>query len=175
MAESNVAPEPAVDPLITESMRKAAIVWLSDLPGQPPGRSAPAWCVWLEDALYVISGPGEQPVPGLAGAATCTVTGRGDNGARIVRWPARVTRVEPAGEEWERLVGQVAAKRLNLAGEPDPAPRWAADCVLSRLAPAGDPADLPTGSLAAEPPDTPAARRTETPFHLHRVRRRRRG
>jgi len=167
---TNTPDEPA--PLIVAAMRKASVAWLARLPGQPPGRASTVWCLWLDDALYVVSGPGEQSVPGLAEADRCTVTARGDNGARIVTWPAAVRRVEPGGDEWDRVVPQLAAKRLNLPADEDTGARWAADCVVSRLSPAGEPEPLPDGSLAAAPPDTPAARRVAAPFHLHRTRRR---
>ncbi|MGA8115780.1 MAG: hypothetical protein WCA46_19135, partial [Actinocatenispora sp.] len=124
------SPEPP-SPLITEAMRKAAVVWLSGLPGQPEGRDAAVWCAWLTDALYVVSGPGEQRAPGLAVATDCRVTGRGDNGARIVTWPATVTPVEPGGEEWARVVPLLVGKRLNLPTTEDTPARWAAECTVS--------------------------------------------
>lgn len=162
-------------PLIVEAMRKAAVAWLGELPDQPPGRTCTVWCAWLDDALYVVSGPGEQAVPGLADATRCTVTARGDSGGRIVTWPADVTRVVPGGDEWDRVVPQLAGKRLNLPADDDTAARWAADCTVSRLAPAGSPrTPLPADSLAAPAPGSPAARRTATPFRLHRLPKRRR-
>lgn len=162
-------------PLIVEAMRKAAVAWLGDLPGQPPGRTRTVWCLWLDDALYVVSGSGEQSVPGLADASSCTVTARGDSGGRIVTWPAAVSRVTPGGEEWERVVPQLAGKRLNLPAAEDTPARWAADCTVSRLAPVGSPlVPLPSESLAATPQDSPAARRTAAPFRLHRLPKRHR-
>jgi hypothetical protein len=166
------SPEEPV-PLVVEAMRKASVAWLAELPGRPPERASTVWCAWLDGALYVVSGPGEQPVPGLAEAQRCTVTARGDSGGRIVTWPATVGRVEPGGEEWERVVPQLAAKRLNLPANEDTGARWAAECLVSRLTPAGAPAPLPDGSLAAPATESPAARRTATPFHLHRTPRRR--
>jgi hypothetical protein len=147
------------------------VAWLAT-----PGTGAyPVWCLWLDGFLYVVSGPGEQPAPGLAGAAAMEVTARGDHGGRIVTWPATVTRVEPGGEEWDRVVPQLAGKRLNASGGvQETVSRWAAGCVVSRLAPAGEPtgagAGLPAESGAAPPVPTPAARRTAKPFRLHRVR-----
>lgn len=167
-------------PLITESMKKAAIVWLTDLDGPdalPGGRPVAAWCGWIGDALHIVSGPGEQPAPGLAGATRATVTGRGDNGARIVSWAAAVTRLQPGTEDWDQAVPTLAGKRLNLPADEDTPARWAATCVVSRLTPSDEDADpganLPDASLAVPPPGSPAARRTGIPFHLHRVRRRR--
>lgn len=156
------------DPLVVQAMRKAAVVWLSQLPG---GRTAAVWCAWLDGALYVVSGAGEQAAPGLSAAGWCVVTGRGDNGARIVSWPAAVRAVPPGGEEWDRVVPRLAGKRLNLPADDDTAARWATDCVVSRLTPAGDPAPLPDTSLAERPTGSSAARRTEVPVRLGRVRR----
>jgi hypothetical protein len=155
--------------LVEEAMKKAAVAWLA-------GPNAYAvWCLWLDGSLYVVSGPGEQPAPGLAGADTARVTARGDHGGRIVTWPAAVTRVEPGSEEWELVVPQLAGKRLNApGGAQETSARWAAECVVTRLTPTGDPTaarpDLPADSGAAPPPPTPAARRTAKPFRLHRVR-----
>ena len=159
-------------PLVDEAMKKAAIAWL----GVPATRPYAVWCLWVDGALYVVHGPGEQPAPGLAGSSTADVTVRGDHGGRILTWPAAVERVEPAGGLWSTVVPQLAGKRLNASGSTDgTVARWAADCVVSRLTPAGEPvsgASLPDDSGAAPPPPSPATRRTPNPFRLHRVRRR---
>lgn len=160
---------PAVPPLVAEAMRKAAIVWV-----EPPGHPVTAaWLVWHDDAAYLVSGGGEQPVPGLADATSCTVTVRGDSGGRIVTWPAAVTRVEPGGDVWTTVVPLLVGKRLNLVG-PDVAPdRWAREATVTRLVPAGDPEDLPSTSGAAAPRPTPATTPVHVPRTLHRRRRRR--
>ncbi len=174
-------------PLVEEAMKKAAVVWLSVPAVAPKARSrarsgtaeAPGyavWCLWLDGALYVVSGPGEQAAPGLAEADAATVMARGDHGGRIVSRPAVVSRLTPADEGWAVVAPTVAAKRLNAPGGAEATvARWAAECVLSRLVPAGEPtsgAELPDGSQAATPRPTPAARPARRPFHLHRVRRR---
>lgn len=169
-----VASEVGPSPLVEEAMKKAAMAWVSVDGG--PGLAL--WCMPLDGALYVVSGPGEQTAPGLADTATATVTLRGDHGGRIVTWPARVTRLLPGSEEWGASAPLVAAKRLNAAGTATKlVERWAAGgCALNRLAPAGTPlaegGSLPDGSLAATPRPSPAVRLTHKPFRLHRVRRR---
>ncbi len=161
-----------MDPLVEEAMKKAAIVWLTVADARPYG----VWCLWLDGALYVVSGPGEQPAPGLAEATGALVTARGDHGGRIVSWPAAVTRLAPGTPGWDAAVPQLAGKRLNASGTAEEtAARWAAGCVVSRLEPAGEPTEagptLPDDSGAAPPPPTPATRRPRNPFRLHRVRR----
>jgi hypothetical protein len=169
-----VTEDAAPAPLIDEAMRKAAIAWIAVAGGAARG----LWCLPLDGALYLVSGPGEQDAPGLAEADEATVTLRGDHGGRIVSWPARARRVEPGGEEWTTVAPQLAGKRLNASGSADAlVERWARECVITRLAPAGGPVEagdsLPTGSGAAPPRETPATRRTRAPFRLHRVRRNR--
>jgi hypothetical protein len=164
-----------VHPLVAESMKKAALVWV-EIDGQA---ASPAWCVWHEDSAYVVSGPGEQPVPGLAQATACHVVVRsGDTLARIVRWPAEVSRVTPGTPNWEAVVPTLIGKRLSLADAENAATRWAAECTVSRLAPAGSPDEmgeaLPDHGHRATPPATPAATRTTVPYTLGRARGRRR-
>jgi len=53
--------------LVAEATRRAGVVWLT-VPGQD--KAYPAWHLWREPpgAAYLVTGPGEQPLPGLAGA-----------------------------------------------------------------------------------------------------------
>jgi hypothetical protein len=159
-------------PLIEETAKKAAIAWLTVPDG---GRAYPVWCLWVSGALYVVSGPGEQTAPGLAEATRAEVTLKGDHGGRIVTWPAAVTRVVPDSEDWSAVAPQLAAKRLNAPGTAEEtAQRWAAECVVSRLEPAGAPTEagptLPDESLATAPRPSSATRLPRRPFRLHRVR-----
>ncbi|MFE0590035.1 hypothetical protein [Micromonospora echinospora] len=163
----------AATPLVDEALKKAAVAWVR----VPDGPALALWCVPLDGALFVVSGPGEQTAPGLAGASEAEVTLRGDHGGRIVTFPARVSRVEPESEPWASVAPAVAGKRLNASGSAaDLVRRWATDgCALNRLEPAGTPlagSALPDDSLAEPPRDTPAVRQTRKPFRLHRVRRR---
>jgi len=158
--------------LVGEVQRKTAIAWLTV--GEAPAYGV--WCLGVDDALYVISGPDEQPAPGLAGTAEALVTARGDHGGRIVTWPVTVTRVWPGTDEWDTVAPQLAAKRLNATGTAEAVvARWAAGCAISRLTPSGGPiltgGALPDDGQAAAPVPTPATNRTRKPFKLHRVRR----
>ena len=158
-------------PLIDESMKKAAVAWVA-ADGNP---AVGLWCVPLDDALYVVSGPGEQAAPGLAHASEAIVSLRGDHGGRIVSWVAAVSKVDPRSEDWDTVAPQLAGKRLNAGGTAEElTSRWARECVINRLAPVGDPVEAggrqDGPSEAAAPRPTPAARRTRNPFRLHRVR-----
>jgi hypothetical protein len=150
------------------------------------------WCAWFGDALYVVSGPGEQDASVLDGAGTVAVTLRGDHGGRVVTWSAAVSAVAPGSEEWESIASQLAGKRLNATGgAEETVARWAADCTVYALrpAPAGPAAGghggaedgsalieagstLPSEAVVEEPRPSPAIRTVRKPFVLHRVRRR---
>ncbi|WP_089156496.1 hypothetical protein [Micromonospora sp. NBS 11-29] len=170
---SDEVDERTTPPLVDEAVKKAAVCWVSS--GGGPAYAL--WCLPLDGALLVVTGPGEQSAPGLADADAAEVTLRGDHGGRIVTWPARVTRLRPGTQEWDAAAPLVAAKRLNASGSAtDLVARWAAEgCTLSRLAPTGTAvtgADLPTGPLAEQPRPAPVVRTVRKPFRLHRVRRR---
>ena len=124
--------------LVAEATKRAGVVWLT-IPGQ--GRPVPVWHIWravsepgaLEPpppgAAYLVTGPGEQPAPGLgtAGRVTVTVPSKQAGGA-LVTWTAGVRLVKPGSAEWAAVIGALVAGRLNAAlapGEVSPAERWA--------------------------------------------------
>lgn len=124
--------------LVAEVMKKAAIVWLTvdDAPAHP------VWCLGIGDALYLVTGEGEQPAPGLADGTAVRVGARGDHGGRIVTWATVAERIAPGSETWESVAPALAGKRLNAAGTTEAlVARWASRCALYRLAPVDDTAE----------------------------------
>jgi hypothetical protein len=153
--------------LVAEATKKAGLVWIT-LDGS---RAMPVWHHWQNDAAYVLGEGGEQPLRGLAGAERATVTVPAKStGGRVVTWIATVTRVAPGTEEWDAVVHELFAKRLNAPDGRAAPERWARESVLLRLDPTGDTADLPDGSGAAAPPDSPATTSGPLPFVLGRRR-----
>ncbi|MEV0002605.1 hypothetical protein AB0H28_10000 [Micromonospora sp. NPDC050980] len=170
---SDEVDERMTPPLVDEAVKKAAVCWV----GVGGGPAYALWCLPLDGALLVVTGPGEQTAPGLADTDVAEVTLRGDHGGRIVTWPARVTRLRPGTEEWDTAAPLVAAKRLNASGTAaELVARWAAEgCAVNRLTPAGAAvtgADLPADPLTEPPRPAPVVRAVRKPFRLHRVRRR---
>jgi hypothetical protein len=164
-----------VPPLVEEATKKSGLVWLS-VDGAP---ARPVWHLWHEGAAYVVTGGREQPAPDLGGRDVAVTVRSKDRGSRIVTWTAAVETVPPRGDLWRLVAPLLAAKRLNAADGAAMLERWAAECVLHRLAPTGDPREepgsMPDGSLAAPPLPSPATSRTRRPFTLGRRRRRRAG
>jgi hypothetical protein len=120
-------------------MKKAAAAWL-EVAGHDPYA---VWCAWAKGGLSVVSGPGEQPAPGLADAAQALVIARGDHGGAIVAWRAAVSRMDPNGAQWAELVPGLAAKRLNAEPTGQLVERWAQSNVVSRLIPVDEEALTP--------------------------------
>jgi mutator protein MutT len=105
--------------LVAEATRRAGVVWLT-VPGR--ARAYPAWHLWRDPlgAAYLVTGPGEQPLPGLAGAARVAVTVPSkESRGTLVTWTAEVSRVVPGSPEWAEVIGPLAAARLNADLSPD--------------------------------------------------------
>jgi ADP-ribose pyrophosphatase YjhB (NUDIX family) len=140
------APAPA---LIAEATRRTGVIWLT----VPPGRTAfPVWHIWRTagdagpgtadprpGAAYLVTGPGEQPAPGLAAAGRVLVTVPSkQSGGALITWTAAVHRVAPGSAEWAAVIGALAAGRLNAVlgpGQTSPADRWARSGTVFCLAP----------------------------------------
>ncbi|WP_314171945.1 hypothetical protein [Streptomyces winkii] len=159
--------------LIEEATKKSGLIWVRG----PEGPSRSLWHVWHDGAVCIVGGgPLEQPLDGLGltdgGTATVSVRSK-DKGGRLVVWPARVVELEPRGERWETVVGELRSKRLNAPDFPTVAERWARECRVLRLEPAGAPVQkpgaMPDGSQAAVPRPTPATTRRRIPAGLPRL------
>lgn len=116
-----------VDEVVEAAARKAGVLWVT----VPGARPVVAWPVWRDGATYLLTGPGQQSLPGLAEAAECTVTARApDTGARAATWRAAVARVEAGTEEWAGVLPALRAGRLN-------GPVDEATATVLRLTPTG--------------------------------------
>ncbi|MFI8238323.1 hypothetical protein ACIF83_13830 [Streptomyces sp. NPDC085866] len=159
--------------LIEEAGKKSGLIWVR-------GADAPAaralWHVWHEGAVCLVGdGPGEQPLPGLTDGGSAEVTVRSkDKGGRLVSWPATVSELASGSPEWEAAVAELKGKRLNAPDGEEMPGRWARECRVLRLVPAGASVPLPDGSLAERPLPTPATTRQPIPAGLPRLLAKRR-
>jgi hypothetical protein len=130
--------------LVAEAARKSRVCWLA-WSGRP---ATLAWHAWYDGALLVLAADGEQPLPGLADAATVEVTFRSkDTGGRLVRWTGRVEVVDPDDPAWEAGAAALLAVRLNL---PDPAAAllaWRTEGTIVRVVPTGEAGPEQAGPL----------------------------
>lgn len=157
--------DPALAPLlIDEATKKSGLVWVATDQG-----AGPVWLLWQDGSAYLLTGPGEQPSPGLADTGRATVTVRSkDKGSRLVTWVADVSALAAGSEDWTSVAPALIGKRLNLPDLDSAADRWARECQIHRLTPTGEltetPGTMPAGSLAAAPPSSPAATEVPMPF-----------
>lgn len=160
--------------LLAEAASKSGLVWLRPA-GQP--RAWPAWHVWHEGAVHVVSGPGEQQLPPLVGPVDVLIRSK-DSGARLLTVPATATTLRPDDEAWQSAAAALAASRLNSATAPADLPdQWRSSALITRLAvdrPALEgPGRYDDHSGAAPPPPTTATTSTWRPWHLRGRKRRR--
>ncbi|MET9295455.1 hypothetical protein [Streptomyces sp. NPDC003077] len=179
--------------LIEEATKKSGLIWVRGTRG--PVRAL--WHVWHDGAACVVGDAGagepddagartvrpvdpvrEQPLHdlGLTDGGTATVTVRSkDKGARLVVWQAWVRELAPESEAWRAAVDDLKGKRLNAPDAEEMPGRWARDCRVLRLEPAGPvperPGAMPQGSLAAPPLETPATTRHPIPAALPKLLR----
>lgn len=163
--------------LIAEATKKSDVIWIATSAASP---ITAAWHVWHEDAAWVVTGLGEQPLPPDLGVfPTCEVIVRSAaNWGRIVTWEAMVWRVTPGVAEWHDIVPVLLAKRLNPPDGAAAAQRWQTQCTIFRLAPTGGILEagesLPSNPGTEPPRPTSATSAVPVPYTLGRRRRRRR-
>ncbi|MGH3311143.1 MAG: hypothetical protein ACRDP3_11250 [Streptomyces sp.] len=159
--------------LVEEAGKKSALIWVRG----PEGPARSLWHVWHDGAACLVGGgPLEQPLEGLGltdgGTATVSVRSK-DKGGRLVVWPARVVELAPHGERWTAAVGELKGKRLNAPDFDTIADRWARECRVLRLEPAGapvqQPGSMPDDSHAAPPLPTAATTRRRIPAGLPKL------
>lgn len=156
--------------LVEESAKKSGLVWVN---GQA------VWHAWVDGAVVLVAGPGEQPAPGLVEGGGASVVARSrDKGGRLVRWDARVEMVAPEAEAWTVAVQELKGKRLNAPDGEAMVERWGRECSVFRLVPVGGPLEypgaMPDGGGAAVPVATEATTRRAVPAGLPKLLARRR-
>lgn len=155
--------------ILDEALKKGALVWL-----QVGGRSHARWHAWNDGHLYLLTGSGEQPDPGLSGGAAVRVVVRSkDNRHRLIAFDADVSELTPGDADWDEATAELVKARLNLADADSAATRWAtAAYTLYRLGPrlplveAVD--DIPDASHRETPVPTVATTAGRRPWVLHR-------
>ena len=167
--------------LIAELGKKTGVCWLRyDEPSGSTPRTRAAWHIWHDDALHLVVGGDEQPLPGLAKAERVVVVMRSkENGGRLVSWVGRVSVVGPADESWDEVTTALVTDRLNLEDLNTVKDEWARRSVVVRIEPTGDLIEQP-GALSddahnAPPVPTTATTRGALPRVLHKRQRRRPG
>jgi hypothetical protein len=135
-APESVAAAGALEDVVEATLKKSAILWVT-IP-QPRGGEVtrPAWFVYQDGKVFVLTGPDEQDLTNIAQADEVTLTVRSKEiRSQIGRLPATVRVVDNDSEEFDRVAQSGVGTRLNLEDFPDAFERWKATCTLVELTP----------------------------------------
>ena len=159
--------------LIAELGKKTSVSWLGYA-----GAVHAAWHIWLDDALYVLSGNDEQPLPGIESVSRVEVTMRSkESGGRLLTWVGDASVIRPDDELWAPVTKALVSARLNLDDLGTATARWAEHSVVTRIVPTGEfleePGSLSSDAHRAVPATTPATTRGALPKVFHRRVKRR--
>jgi hypothetical protein len=154
--------------LIAELGKKTGVSWI-----RFGGRTHAVWHLWYDDALYLVSGGDEQPLPGIEDVTQVEVVMRSkENGGRLLTWVGSVSVVPPEDARWDEVTAALIPGRLNLDDLSTAARHWAEHSVVSRIVPTGEvleaPGELSDAAHLGVPPETPATTRGPLPRILHR-------
>ncbi|MGV9265078.1 hypothetical protein ACWDRR_10490 [Kitasatospora sp. NPDC003701] len=161
--------------LLEEAAKKSGLLWVR-ADGQEQSR--PLWHAWHDGAVVVVGDGAEQPLHGLTAGSGAVVTVRSkDKGGRLTGWTARVAEPAPGSEAWLGAVEELKGKRLNAPDTDTIADRWARECRVLRLEPAGTgaglldehPGAMPDDSHATAPMPTSATTRKPIPAGLPKL------
>jgi hypothetical protein len=120
--------------LVAELAKKSGLVWISYA-----GRTHAVWHEWVGDAVCVVAGGTEQPLPDIERHQTVVLHLRSKSTrAQVAEAKARVEVVAPESEHWEAVTTALKAGRLNLSDSDHAIQRWADESVVVRLVPTDD-------------------------------------
>jgi hypothetical protein len=130
--------------VLDEALKKGTIVWI-DVPGDggTGGRAVPAWYGTLDGRVYVLTGGGEQRIPGLETADRATLIARSKELQSLVATVEASARVvAPSEPLYAKVVAVLLPRRLNLPDGEGAADRWRKESTLVELTPSAIPAEV---------------------------------
>lgn len=120
--------------LVAELAKKSGLLWVSYA-----GRTHAVWHEWVGDAVCVVAGGSEQPLPDIERHETVMLSLRSKSTrALVAKAKAKVEVVTPESEHWEPVTTALKAGRLNLDDGDHAIERWAGESVVVRLVPTDD-------------------------------------
>jgi len=140
-----------VDGALDAALAKGTIAWLSTEPftsdvadtggavKQPrynAGLEFPIWYGYDEGRVYVLTGDGEQQVPGLTDRTSIRLLARSKDKRSLVADAECTVTTLPKDDEWERIARDLlVGRRLNLRDGEAAVSRWRDTCEISLLTP----------------------------------------
>ncbi|MFN2557003.1 MAG: hypothetical protein ABR592_09045 [Nitriliruptorales bacterium] len=122
--------------VLDATLKKSAVIWLTIPQPQGEPMTKPAWFVYQDDKVYVLTGPAEQDLTAIARAGEVTLTARSKEvRSRIASVPAKVRVVANDSDEFDRVTQIALTTRLNLPDGDAALERWKQTCTLVELSP----------------------------------------
>ncbi|MBW3562245.1 MAG: hypothetical protein KY437_07085 [Actinobacteria bacterium] len=122
--------------VLSSTLKKSAIIWLT-IP-QPDGSTVtrPAWFVYQDGKVFVLTGPDEQDLTNIDRAEQVELTARSkDVRAAVGTVPAVVRVVDNDSDEFAQIAEAGLSTRLNLEDGHDALERWRSTCTMVELTP----------------------------------------
>ncbi len=136
--------------LIADLAKKSGLVWVTYA-----HHTHAVWHEWVGDAVCVVTGGTEQPLPDIEKHQTVTLSLRSKaTRALVAQAEARVEVITPESEHWGSVAETLKSGRLNLTDADNAIERWARESVVVRLVPTGKitlAADVPTSIPRTSP------------------------
>lgn len=152
---------------LDQALNKSTIVWLSlgtkievapEKSGQPikqprynAGTEHPVWYGYENGRIYVLTGPGEQQIPGLIEASVVRLIARSKDKRSLLADVECSVEKLPKDATWTQVATDVlTGRRLNLRDGEGAVKRWMETCEILALSPLppATPDDLPEGVTA---------------------------
>lgn len=144
-----------------KALQKGAVLWVA-VPQPPPRKrlfrktpsvrehAQPVWYVFDGGAVYVLTGPTEQQVPGLVEATRVELIVRSKEvRSRIAAIPATVRVIAGDDPRFGEIASTGLSRRLNLRDGDAALERWRANCTMVELTPHFRPAAAEARAAAA--------------------------
>lgn len=129
-------PRVAAEETFKKALAKGAVLWVTVPRPDGSERGQAVWFVVSDGKVYVLTGPGEQRVPGLESAEWVGLTARSKDARSTVAVVRARARTVPPGDPLFDAVGHAGlGRRLNLPDGDGALQRWKEQCALVELTP----------------------------------------
>lgn len=119
--------------LIADLAKKSGLVWVSYA-----RHTHAVWHEWVGDAVCVVAGGTEQPLPDIEKHQTVTLSLRSKaSRALVAQAEATVEVITPESEHWDSVTETLKSGRLNISDADHAIERWGRESVVVRLVPTG--------------------------------------
>jgi len=136
--------------LVSDLAKKSGLVWIT-----VHDRTYPVWHELVDDAICVVGGGGEQPIPDVHDDDKVLLLLRSKTNRQLVATvEATVEVLTPESSAWDDVTAALKSGRLNLPDSDHAIERWARESTVLRLVP-HEPvilaSDLPTDRRQTSP------------------------